>query len=103
LLELLQYPSCCEWTLLSEPKGRLMTIAVSLPAGDQTEWRCPMLRELMPDREIYPMDQAPDPEKVSVCVVWRPAAGAICRFENLKAIVQLGAGVDHVLADEQCR
>ncbi|MGV8937348.1 MAG: 2-hydroxyacid dehydrogenase [Allorhizobium sp.] len=78
-----------------------MTIAVSLPADDKTEWWCQMLRDLMPDWEIYPIDKVPDPDAVTYSVVWRPATGAMTPFKNLKAIVSLGAGIDHVLADKK--
>lgn len=78
-----------------------MNIAVSLPAEDKTEWWCQMLRDLMPDWNIYPINKVPDPDAVTYSVVWRPASGAMKPFKNLKAIVSLGAGIDHVLADEQ--
>ncbi|MGO4852952.1 2-hydroxyacid dehydrogenase [Phaeovulum sp. W22_SRMD_FR3] len=78
-----------------------MSIAVSLPAEDKTEWWCQMLRDLMPDWDIYPMSKVPDPEKVTYSVVWRPTTGAMTPFKNLKAIVSLGAGIDHVLADKE--
>ncbi|WP_113110416.1 2-hydroxyacid dehydrogenase [Hyphomicrobiales bacterium] len=78
-----------------------MNIVVSLPAADKTEWWCQMLRDLMPDWNVYPIDQVPDPDAVTYSVLWRPATGSMKPFRNLKAIVSLGAGIDHVLADEQ--
>ncbi|MDO9636982.1 MAG: glyoxylate/hydroxypyruvate reductase A [Pseudotabrizicola sp.] len=78
-----------------------MSIAVSLPANDKTEWWCKMLRDLMPDWDIYPINQVPDPDAITYSVVWRPATGAMTPFRNLKAIVSLGAGIDHVLADKE--
>jgi glyoxylate/hydroxypyruvate reductase A len=38
---------------------------------------------------------------VEYAVVWAPPAGGIARFANLKAVVSVGAGVDHVLRDPQ--
>lgn len=76
-----------------------MTIAVSLPAADKTEWWCKMLGDLMPDWDITPFDKVTDPAKVTYAVVWRPATGALAQFPNLKAIVSIGAGIDHVLDD----
>ncbi|WP_160003828.1 glyoxylate/hydroxypyruvate reductase A [Rhizobium sp. 18055] len=78
-----------------------MNIAVSLPAEDKTEWWCQMLRDLMPDWNIYPINKVPDPDAITYSVLWRPATGAMKPFKNLKAIVSLGAGIDHVLADEE--
>ncbi|WP_444666662.1 2-hydroxyacid dehydrogenase [Cereibacter changlensis] len=78
-----------------------MSIVVSLPAADKTDWWCQMLRDLMPDWNIYPLGKEPDPEAIQYSVVWRPATGAMTPYRNLKAIVSLGAGIDHVLADEK--
>ncbi|MCQ1834626.1 2-hydroxyacid dehydrogenase [Neorhizobium galegae] len=78
-----------------------MNIVVSLPAADKTEWWCQMLRDLMPDWNVYPIDKVPDPDAVTYSVLWRPTTGSMRPFRNLKAIVSLGAGIDHVLADEQ--
>ncbi|MFD2238264.1 2-hydroxyacid dehydrogenase [Aureimonas populi] len=76
-----------------------MTIAVTLPSEDKVEYWCSMLRDLMPDWDIAPMAAVEDPASVEYAVVWRPATGAMKRFVNLKAIVSLGAGIDHVLTD----
>lgn len=78
-----------------------MTIAVSLPAKDKTEWWCQMLKDLMPDWTIEPIDEVKDPAGVTYSVVWRPSTGCMKPFPNLKAIVSLGAGIDHVLADKE--
>lgn len=78
-----------------------MSIAVSLPANDKTEWWCQMLRDLMPDWDIYPINRVPDPDAITYSVVWRPTTGSMTPFRNLKAIVSLGAGIDHVLADKE--
>jgi glyoxylate/hydroxypyruvate reductase len=37
--------------------------------------------------------------RVSFACVWRPPMGMLARLPNLKAIINLGAGVDHLLAD----
>ncbi|MFK4772099.1 2-hydroxyacid dehydrogenase [Rhizobium sp. ZW T2_16] len=78
-----------------------MNVVVSLPAADKTEWWCQMLRDLMPEWNVYPINKVPDPEAITYSVLWRPATGSMKPFKNLKAIVSLGAGIDHVLADEE--
>lgn len=40
-----------------------------------------------------------DPAEVAYACVWLPPHGLLAGFPNLKAIVNLGAGVDHLLAD----
>lgn len=76
-----------------------MKAAVYLPAEDKTQWWVEMLQSLLPGWEVTSMDDPGDPESVDFAVVWRPRTGDIARFKNLKAIVSIGAGIDHVLAD----
>lgn len=78
-----------------------MTIAVYLPAASSTQNWCRMLGDLMPDWEIRAFDQVEDPASVTYAVVWRPRTGDLARFPNLKAIVSIGAGIDHVLQDTE--
>ncbi len=78
-----------------------MNIVVSLPVEDKTEWWCQILRDLLPGWCVYPINKVPDPDAITYAVVWRPATGAMVPFKNLKAIVSIGAGIDHVLVDEQ--
>ncbi len=59
------------------------------------------LRALLPGWSINALDDETDPASVQYAVVWRPRTGDMARFENLKAIVSIGAGIDHVLADSE--
>ena len=76
-----------------------MTVAVYLPADEKTRWWVEMLRGLLPGWTVEAMDAISDPATVSYAVVWRPRSGDLARLANLKAIVSIGAGIDHVLAD----
>lgn len=78
-----------------------MTVAVYLPSQENTAWWIELLRRLLPDWNIVSMDNVSDPDKISYAVVWRPRAGDLAKFPNLKAIVSVGAGIDHVLADPE--
>lgn len=78
-----------------------MTVAIYLPAESKTEDWCRMMGDLMPDWTFHSMRNVPDPEAVTYCVVWRPQTGGMKGFPNLKAIVSIGAGIDHVLEDEE--
>jgi glyoxylate/hydroxypyruvate reductase A len=72
-------------------------VAVDGPqAGD---WLA-ALRDSANGREVlaWPVD-AQDLSRVSFACVWRPARGLLAQLPNLKAIINLGAGVDHLLAD----
>lgn len=57
-----------------------------------------MLADLLPGWRVVAMDDA-DPAQVDYAVVWRPRPGDLGRFPSLKAVVSIGAGIDHVLAD----
>ncbi|MAM56512.1 MAG: glyoxylate/hydroxypyruvate reductase A [Salinicola sp.] len=76
-----------------------MTIVVSIPGVDKTRWWIEQLQKLLPNWTIRPIDDPGDADAVTYAVVWKPATGAFLPFPHLKAIVSLGAGIDHVLAD----
>lgn len=78
-----------------------MTVAVYLPLDDKTQWWVDMLQSLLPGWTVAALDAVTDPAAVEYAVVWRPRTGDMARFPNLKAIVSIGAGIDHVLADEK--
>ena len=50
------------------------------------------------DVALFPAD-ATDPDAVDYAAVWQPEPGLLRTFPNLKAIFNLGAGVDAVLQD----
>ena len=78
-----------------------MSIVVSIPDVDKTNWWIEQLQDLLPDWTIRPIHDPGDVEAVTYAVVWKPATGAFLPFPHLKAIVSLGAGIDHVLADAE--
>jgi glyoxylate/hydroxypyruvate reductase A len=40
-----------------------------------------------------------DPAEIEYALVWRPAPGLLASLPNLKLILSLGAGIDHILGD----
>src|ERR1700682_4645784 len=44
-------------------------------------------------------DSLGDKADIEVALAWKPAAGLLASFPNLKLIVSLGMGVDHLLSD----
>jgi glyoxylate/hydroxypyruvate reductase A len=42
-----------------------------------------------------------DTDDIEVALAWKPAAGLLATLRNLKMIVSLGMGVDHLLADDK--
>ncbi len=77
------------------------------PADPSERWRqalIPVLPEVNFDTDfhVWPdqMDGLEDPQNVDIAMVWRPPAGALKTFPNLKAVINLGAGVDSLMTDE---
>lgn len=63
-------------------------------------WRAAFARELprLPFR-VWP--EPGDDLDVRYALVWKPKPGLLARFPNLKAILSLGAGIDHLLLDPE--
>ena len=72
-------------------------IAVDGPSAD--DW-VQQLRSHAPGRDIRrcPQDVG-DPADVAYVCVWRAPHGLLAEFANLKAVIALSAGVDHLLTD----
>ena len=69
-------------------------------------WRdalMPLLPEVDFNRDFYiwpdGMRGLENPKDIDIAIVWRPDPGVLKKFENLKAVINLGAGVDAILAD----
>jgi len=62
-------------------------------------WREALIEELPElDFRIWP-DEAGDAAEIDYALVWKPPAGVLKRFPNLKMIQSLGAGIDHLAVD----
>ncbi len=59
------------------------------------------LSRLMPGLDIRVWPQIGDPAEIDYALVWRPEPGLLAALPNLKLILSLGAGVDHILIDPQ--
>jgi glyoxylate/hydroxypyruvate reductase A len=78
-----------------------MSIVVYLGDDEETRDWVRLLSGLLPEFEVRDFDDPGDPTAVEYAVVWAPPAGGIARFPNMKAVVSVGAGVDHVLRDPE--
>jgi glyoxylate/hydroxypyruvate reductase A len=61
-------------------------------------WR-PHLAAAFPEREIRFWPEIGDNAAIDHALVWHPEPGLLASLPNLKLIVSLGAGVDHILRD----
>jgi glyoxylate/hydroxypyruvate reductase A len=55
----------------------------------------------LPEMAFRVWPEVGEPAHVTYALVWRPQSGLLASLPNLKAILSLGAGVDHVLLDPQ--
>ncbi|MBY6048566.1 2-hydroxyacid dehydrogenase [Vannielia litorea] len=60
-------------------------------------WRDALAPHL-PDVEIARAEDVTEPERVRYTLVWKPPAGFFARFPNLSMVINLGAGVDQLVA-----
>jgi glyoxylate/hydroxypyruvate reductase A len=67
----------------------------------RAEWWRDALQALLPEVECRSWDDAGDKAQVEYAVVWKPPPGGLRTFPNLKCIVSMGAGIDHLLADPE--
>jgi glyoxylate/hydroxypyruvate reductase A len=69
------------------------------PAREQ--WWLDHMQSLLPEIECRRWDEPGNLEEIEYAVVWRPPAGGLKWFPNLKCIVSVGAGIDHILVDPE--
>lgn len=67
---------------------------------DPGPWREQFAR-VLPAEEFRVWPETGRCEDVEFLLVWRPPRGAMKGFPNIKAILNMGAGVDYVLADPE--
>src|SRR5690242_12781934 len=77
----------------------MSSILLAIMGWDPKGWE-QRFRALAPQHDIrvWP-DAIGDPAGIRYACVWKPPAGLLAGFPNLKAIFSLGAGADDLLAD----
>jgi glyoxylate/hydroxypyruvate reductase A len=59
------------------------------------------LKRMEPNLDIRIWPQIENAEEIELALVWNHPPGELMKFNNLKCIASLGAGVDHILRDPQ--
>ena len=75
-----------------------MALALCITQWDVASW-LDRLRRLAPGRDIRAWPDLGNPADITYAAVWKQPPGLLASFRNLKGIISLGAGVDHVLSD----
>lgn len=76
------------------------TLVIHVRSARGAWWKS-HLQSLLPDLDCRLWDEDYNPANVHYAVVWKPPTGGLKRFANLRCIVSIGAGIDHVLADTE--
>lgn len=75
-----------------------MAILFRSSPASTARWR-PVLGALLPEHEIRYWPEIGDRAAIEYALVWNAEPGLLASLPNLKLIVGLGAGVDHLLRD----
>lgn len=75
-----------------------MTLLIIAPSADPGWWRREFKRAA-PALKVRIWPDVGDPADIRYALAWQPPAGELAKLPNLKAILSMGAGIDHLLAD----
>jgi glyoxylate/hydroxypyruvate reductase A len=75
-----------------------MALLFRSSVDSEARWK-PQLARLMPELAVRVWPEIGDPADIDYALVWRPEPGFLASLPNLKLILSLGAGVDHILCD----
>jgi len=76
-----------------------MAVLVQFSDGHFFDDWAPMLRDLDPGLDLRNWPDFGKAEEIEAAIVWRHVYGSLNQFPNLKVICNVGAGVEHILAD----
>ena len=62
------------------------------------EWLVALAKHL-PDMPVYSYPDIPDPDEIKYALVWNHPAGDLAKYPNLRCILSLAAGMEHLLSD----
>jgi glyoxylate/hydroxypyruvate reductase len=81
-------------------EGMMMALLFRSSVDSEARWK-PQLARLMPELDVRIWPEIGDPADIDYALVWHPEPGLLASLPNLKLILSLGAGVDHILCDPQ--
>lgn len=75
-----------------------MALLIYTPIHDAEDW-AETLRQQLPDLDVRVYPEIGNADEIDMALVWKPPAGFLASFRNLKFVHSFGAGVDGILAD----
>lgn len=72
-----------------------MAIMVNNQGEDSVEWQHALQLQL-PDMPVYAYPELPSADEINYAAVWHHPHEDLFRYNNLKAVLILGAGTDHI-------
>ena len=75
-----------------------MAILLNYHGNDSSEW-AEAFAQLLPSMPVYTYPDIPRPEEIRYAVVWHHPHGDLDQYSNLRAVMNMGAGTDHLDAD----
>jgi len=67
----------------------------------RAQWWKEHMGSLLPEIEIFLDSEPMERELIEFAIVWKPEPGWLRTFPNLRCIVSIGAGIDHILCDPE--
>jgi len=77
-----------------------MTLLFVAPGWDPAPWR-ESFANTLPGHDFAVWSEPFDPNDIRYALAWHPPAGLFRNLPHLRAVLSLGAGVDHLLADPE--
>jgi glyoxylate/hydroxypyruvate reductase len=77
-----------------------MALLFRSTVDSSARWRAQLTR-LTSELEVRVWPEIGNPAEIDYALVWRPEPGFLASLPNLKLVLSLGAGVDHLLGDPQ--
>jgi glyoxylate/hydroxypyruvate reductase A len=77
-----------------------MAILFKSTSTSTARWK-PFLTAAWPGRDLRFWPEIGDKAEIDYALVWHPEPGLLASLPNLKLIISLGAGVDHILRDPE--
>src|SRR5689334_10753789 len=65
-----------------------------------TRWKA-ALAEAIPGLEMRVWPEIGEPAEIEYALVWKPQPGLLASLPNLRLVLSLGAGVDHIFLDPE--